>query len=417
MATKSKIYIKPSKRGSLRKAMGAKKGQKLSVSAMRSRLKNASPAMRKKLQFALNARKWKHEEGGYLPEFGYGGPFDINPTQQYMSNVGAIGSGIAGIGTSLIDTFARPDELGQDFRQVDINEGARAGKSALKGAAAGAAAGSIVPGIGTLIGGAIGGIGGALSGWFGGKKEERELNKDMNEKLGAFQSSSRLSTMKQSPTYMPVAKFGGAIGSAGLTAYRGETHKGPTGGILVDEIGNPTGYSTNSNKPVALTENGEYSWFNKDLGKTYIFSKSLGFDRPVNGLVNRFKLNKPNSVYKYDLLTRTAVDKQLENLSTANDFAKEMGSNYKDSLAVLPQAGKGGYLSAAKAKEILRDGTAHKHPLTAKQKRYFGWIAGGRKEDGGFIKKNKHNIYPFLPIPEAPIGAYSHSAVYDPGGE
>lgn len=43
----------------------------------------------------------------------------------------------------------------------------------------------------------------------------------------------------------------------------------------------------------------------------------------------------------------------------------------------------GGPLTAKGAKEILKDGTVHGHPLTAKQKRYFGWIAGGRKQAGG----------------------------------
>lgn len=41
--------------------------------------------------------------------------------------------------------------------------------------------------------------------------------------------------------------------------------------------------------------------------------------------------------------------------------------------------GKGGSLSIAKAKEILRDGTANGKKLTEKQKRYFGFIAGGGK--------------------------------------
>lgn len=74
----SGIYIKKSKRGSLRKAMHAKEGQKLSVSEMEKRKKNAGPAMKKKLQFAINARKWKHEYGGLvdemnIPQYSFGG--------------------------------------------------------------------------------------------------------------------------------------------------------------------------------------------------------------------------------------------------------------------------------------------------------------------------------------------------------
>jgi hypothetical protein len=41
--------------------------------------------------------------------------------------------------------------------------------------------------------------------------------------------------------------------------------------------------------------------------------------------------------------------------------------------------------TASKAKEMLRDGKANGKKLTKKQKRYFGWIAGGRKEMGGLV--------------------------------
>lgn len=55
---KLNIKIAPSKQGSLRKATGTKKGKNIPVSTLR-RLKNSkSPAMRKKANFALNARKW-----------------------------------------------------------------------------------------------------------------------------------------------------------------------------------------------------------------------------------------------------------------------------------------------------------------------------------------------------------------------
>ncbi len=43
----------------------------------------------------------------------------------------------------------------------------------------------------------------------------------------------------------------------------------------------------------------------------------------------------------------------------------------------------GGPLTSEGAKEILRDGTVNKKKLTAKQKRYFGWVAGGKKQMGG----------------------------------
>ena len=36
-------------------------------------------------------------------------------------------------------------------------------------------------------------------------------------------------------------------------------------------------------------------------------------------------------------------------------------------------------LTAKKAKTILSDGSVRGHTLTARQKRFFGWIAGGSK--------------------------------------
>jgi hypothetical protein len=36
-------------------------------------------------------------------------------------------------------------------------------------------------------------------------------------------------------------------------------------------------------------------------------------------------------------------------------------------------------LTTAKAKQILTDNSAQGHPLTAKQKRFFGAVAGGEK--------------------------------------
>jgi hypothetical protein len=36
-------------------------------------------------------------------------------------------------------------------------------------------------------------------------------------------------------------------------------------------------------------------------------------------------------------------------------------------------------LTAGKAKLMLHEGTVRGHPITPKQERYFGWVAGGRK--------------------------------------
>ncbi|MEY2869414.1 MAG: hypothetical protein RIR01_1905 [Bacteroidota bacterium] len=48
---------------------------------------------------------------------------------------------------------------------------------------------------------------------------------------------------------------------------------------------------------------------------------------------------------------------------------------------------KGGELSKEKAKTMLHDKKAHGKPLTDKQRKYFGWVAGGKKSMGGIIGK------------------------------
>jgi oligoendopeptidase F len=53
------IRIKPSRRGRLRKAAGAKKGQKIPVSKLRKMKRSKNPKTRKRATFALNARKWR----------------------------------------------------------------------------------------------------------------------------------------------------------------------------------------------------------------------------------------------------------------------------------------------------------------------------------------------------------------------
>lgn len=401
------INIKPSKRGSLRKAMGAKEGDKLSVSKMRSKLKTASPAMKKKLQFALNARKWNHEFGGIIGE-PVKGNLVVNNNQWIpqtrdniyydLANAGMVGSGADSLtlqnwnrlapdetlkymnpdlgfdytignsanpgsikywrrdmnsntdklpkgfsdnyykakkqtaklkkyelgsyltpdrvgmasefGSGMIDMFANQDSIKDD--RVNINEGAAAGKGALSGASAGfMIGGPIGAGVGALVGG--------IGSFFGAKGKERRMQRELDEQLKKKQFSkdvaSRFSTLEQAPTYLPVARQGG------FTVYKGETHEGPSGGILTDEMGNPSVVS--KNKPIALTEKNEVARYEPRTGSTYIYSDTLGFAKPATSLVNKYKLNKDSSLYKNDVLLRQAVDKQFDNLQTAQEVAKE----------------------------------------------------------------------------------------------
>lgn len=50
-------------------------------------------------------------------------------------------------------------------------------------------------------------------------------------------------------------------------------------------------------------------------------------------------------------------------------------------------------LTSAKAKEILRDDEVYNHSLSPKQKRYMGWVAGGKKENGGWLDQYEDGGY------------------------
>ena len=56
----AEIHIKPQNRGKLREHFGVPEGEAIPVSKMKAALPSASPQLRKRIQFALNARKWNN---------------------------------------------------------------------------------------------------------------------------------------------------------------------------------------------------------------------------------------------------------------------------------------------------------------------------------------------------------------------
>lgn len=73
---------------------------------------------------------------------------------------------------------------------------------------------------------------------------------------------------------------------------------------------------------------------------------------------------------------------RTKNLSGSILDFNRTSPNVTNQEQLLASKGQGGP-TADKAKEMLRDGTANGQALTAKQKGYFGWIAGGKKAMGG----------------------------------
>jgi hypothetical protein len=70
-------------------------------------------------------------------------------------------------------------------------------------------------------------------------------------------------------------------------------------------------------------------------------------------------------------------------------YQKLQMAGISDELNKMPQMKGGGFLSSAKAQEMLKDGKIHGKPLTERQKRYFQAIAHGFKpsySNGGELK-------------------------------
>lgn len=65
--------IGPVKKGALHKALGVKQSSPLSMATLQSAKQSSSPLMRKRANFAINARKWNHKcEGGQMKYAGGG---------------------------------------------------------------------------------------------------------------------------------------------------------------------------------------------------------------------------------------------------------------------------------------------------------------------------------------------------------
>lgn len=210
----SSIKIKKSKQGSLHKHLGVPQGKKIPASKLKIKSTD-SPAIKKKKQFAINAKKWKHEDGGLIPEYSWGGV--------------------------LADTAA--------------------------GAGMGALSGSAVPGIGTAIGAVIGGAGAFLKGAVGeitGNKEEKLALAKQRVDQANIGFNNMMGSGLQNP-FTATFAMGGRVGMVNAEIEKGETAVSPDGTM--------TKYSLPSH---ANTTGDNFKYF--DPG-TMIFSDKLKFSK------------------------------------------------------------------------------------------------------------------------------------------
>ena len=172
------IKIKKSKQGSLHTHLGVPQGKKIPANKLKIKSTD-SPAIRKKKQFAINSRKWKHEYGGLIPEYSWGGV--------------------------LADT--------------------------VNGAGMGAMAGAPVGGIGALPGAIIGGAGAFLKGAVGeitGNKEEKQQL--AQQRIAQANNAFNMQMMggNQNP-FTATFAMGGMAGPINAEIEKGETAVSPDG--------------------------------------------------------------------------------------------------------------------------------------------------------------------------------------------
>lgn len=115
------------------------------------------------------------------------------------------------------------------------------------------------------------------------------------------------------------------------------------------------------------------AWFGSETSKRYI-PVAQQVDRMNNRVVRDTTLGYvPNTLNKAGAPQYTKPVPQGAEVIETNE-----GKGYYDpTYGNFVKLGSGGSLSAGKAKEMLRDGTANGKKLTGKQKRYFGYVAGG----------------------------------------
>lgn len=358
----------------------------------------------------------------------------------------AVGN-IAASGVDMIDT----DPLKKN-QQIAQGAGAAALRGAGKGAGIGAAVGSIVPGIGTAIGAGVGaGLGALAGGVAGGIKGKKKFNAAMDEaqeknRIAAIQGAytdagyadggtikrganvMRATTRSVYENMLPydtrkshLMLFGGEyadggdVKKGGASAKKlspeelellekekrakkekpGSTHQNRISGDAMGfegggDIAGP-GTAKSDDIPARVRKGSfivpaENAKIAESLRKQYLTKAGGKASLNQGGSASQVWLSNGEHMFtpqEVKVLKAKGID--VDGLAPN---AEETGYGYND----------GGTIRPSKAREILRDGTANGKPLTEKQKRYFGWIIGRGKKDGGEVESaipEKKAVNPF----------------------
>jgi len=298
-------------------------------------------------------------KGGMVKRYDLGGTITKNKDAT-SAVAGGLGQ-VAMMGGAALDASNEVDEFGQ------INENKAAGATALKwgGTAAGIAANpallAATGGLSLLAIPAAAGVGAIVGARKAGKENDlaSQRIKEEQDAIKKQQSQSRVEEAIRQRE-LGLAKGGKVVGAGTGTSdsIKAKVEEGSfivpaKNAKLAEEIREKVLRTPPKRKATLMEDGGE------------VVKLSNGEHKFTPEEAMKIEIELGPEIFKR--LAPEAEDNEVE-----DDDESEMAS--------------GGRVSIAKAKEILKDGTAHGKPLTDKQKGYFGWLAGGGMKCGGKVK-------------------------------
>ena len=373
------IHIKPENRGKF----NATKKRTGKTTEQLSHSKN--PLTRKRAIFALNAKKWKHADGGellpndyYLNLFALGGETNLldqadsnNVNTKNNKGLKGLLNKLSGLGESgdesninsidpqslvgnIATLFSNQQPVLQGANQTagadiendfdpqyidvtkvkkDFDTKGAITSSIGAGAGLGATIGTVIPGAGTLVGGAIGAVGGAIAGGiksiFGNKKAKRQERKAKNKARGLNSMATLESYMGKAYGFAEGGNLSNLMGrkyfaEGGLTTFNngGSHEESPIGGI-------PQGVSETGQ--INLVEEGETRF------QDYIFSDRLLVHKEIAEQMNLPKniigktfaeaseiLGKDLEEHPNDPISERGFEEMMTRLMAANNMTKDL---------------------------------------------------------------------------------------------
>lgn len=153
MMAKGGIHIKKANKGKLHSKLGVAKGKKIPLGKIKKAEHSPSPSLRKEAQFADNARKFHHANGGHIheqthipsnyPDYATGGTIDALSTGGTLNPMNSGGSAYGGMATG---GTANPLALGGMPGRPGLASTGVAGPTAALAARRAALAGRPMPG-------------------------------------------------------------------------------------------------------------------------------------------------------------------------------------------------------------------------------------------------------------------------------